>query len=338
MNPQDNKRGLVASRFLFILGFILVLIIMTAYFFYGLQPSFAVNNPVKFTVTKGESFKEIGARLSQSSLIKSIVVFKVYSLLTGSATRFQPGVYELAGTMSVPQIVGLLRTGSENDVTIQIPDGATVKDIDQILSDKGVIQKGSLENFNFASLATQYPFLSQVNSLEGFLMPDTYNFNLDSDTSDVVKKFLDTFEIKAWPLLSGEKSWYNDLILASYLEREVPEFNDRKIVAGILLKRIQINMPLQVDATLSYAKCDGRLFTCENMVPGKGDTKINSPYNTYLHSGFTPTPIANPSKHAIQAAISPESSNYLYYFSNASGTIFFSRTLEEHNQKQLKYL
>ncbi len=311
---------------------------MTAYFFYGLQPSFAVNDPVQFVVTKGESFKEIGAKLSQASLIRSIAVFKVYSFLTGSATIFQPGIYNLAGTMSLPQIVGLLRSGGHDEVTVQIPEGATLKDIDQMLASKGVITKDSLVNFNFNNFASQYPFLSQSTSLEGFLMPDTYNFSLNSDVSAVVKKFLDTFEVKSWPLLSGKKNWYDDLILASYLEREVPDLKDREIVAGILLKRLSINMPFQVDATLSYAKCDGRLFTCPDIVPGKGDTKINSPYNTYLHTGWTPTPIDNPSKGAIEAAISPQSSDYLYYFSNASGTTFFSRTLEEHNLQLKKYL
>ncbi len=311
---------------------------MAAYFFYGLQPSFATTTPVKFVVQKGEGFKEIGAELSRNSLIRSIAVFKVYSFLTGSATRFQPGIYELAGTMSVPQIVGLLRSGGVNDVTVQIPEGATVKDIDQILSSKDIIAPNALAGFNFKSLSTQYQFLANASSLEGFLFPDTYNFALNSSPDDVVKKILDTFEVKAWPLLSGEKDWYNRLTLASFLEREVSTTTDRKIVAGILLRRIALQMPLQVDATLSYVKCDGKLLTCSNVVPSGTDTKIVSPYNTYLHAGWTPTPISNPGKNAIEAAVNPQTTSYLYYFSNASGTTFFSKTLQENNQKQSKYL
>lgn len=311
---------------------------MVAYFFYGLQPSFATTAPVKFTVEKGESFKEIGASLSQASLIKSITVFKIYSFLTGSATRFQPGVYELAGTMSVPQIVGLLRSGGVDDVTIQIPEGSTVKDVDQLLASKGVIAPGSLDQFNFKNLTTQYQFLSGVSSLEGFLFPDTYNFKLNSTPEEVAKKFLDTFEVKAWPILSNVTNWYDRLILASLVEREVSTPSDRETVAGILLHRIAIGMPLQVDATLSYAKCDGRLITCADVVPGKGDAKIDSPYNTYLHNGWPPTPIVSPGKGAIEAAVNPRKTNYLYYFSDASGTTFFSQTLQENIQKQRKYL
>lgn len=311
---------------------------MVAYFFYGLQPSFATTAPVKFTVEKGEGFKEIGANLSQASLIKSITVFKIYSFLTGSATRFQPGVYELAGTMSVPQIVGLLRSGGMDDVTVQVPEGATVKDIDRILASRGVIASGALENFNFKGLSTQYQFLSGMTSLEGFLFPDTYSFKLDSTPEDVTRKILDTFEVKAWPLLSDNKDWYDRLILASYLEREVATTTDREIVAGILLRRIAIGMPLQVDATLSYAKCGGTLLTCSDVVPGKGDAKIDSPYNTYLHTGWTPTPIADPGRNAIVAALNPQKTNYLYYFSDASGTVFFSKILQEHIQKQSEYL
>ncbi len=311
---------------------------MAAYFFYGLQPSFATTTPVKFVVQKGEGFKEIGAELSRNSLIRSITVFKVYSFLTGSATRFQPGIYELAGTMSVPQIVGLLRSGGVNDVTVQIPEGATVKDIDQILSSKGVIAPNALASFNFKSLSTQYQFLANASSLEGFLFPDTYNFALSSSPDDVVKKMLDTFEVKAWPLIAGEKDWYDRLTLASFLEREVSTTTDREIVAGILLRRIVLGMPLQVDATLSYAKCDGKLLTCANLVPSGADTKIASLYNTYLHTGWTPTPISNPGRNAIEAAVNPAQTSYLYYFSNASGTTFFSKTLQENNQKQLKYL
>lgn len=311
---------------------------MVAYFFYGLEPSFAGTAPVTVSVEKGESFKEIGAKLSQASLLKSITVFKIYSLLTGSATKFKPGNYELAGTMSVPQIVGILTAGVRNDVTVQIPEGATVKDIDTILSEKGVIARGSLVNFGFQGFFPQYQFLLGAPSLEGFLFPDTYSFNLNSNTSDVVRTFLDTFELKAWPLLVDGKNWYDNLILASYLEREVASMSDRETVAGILLKRIQLGMPLQVDATLSYAKCDGTLLTCPRIVPTGSDTKINSPYNTYLHAGWTPTPIANPGKNALEAALAPQSTPYLYYFSNASGTVFFSKTLQENNQKQAKYL
>ncbi|MEK7077064.1 MAG: endolytic transglycosylase MltG, partial [Patescibacteria group bacterium] len=135
---------------------------------------------------------------------------------------------------------------------------------------------------------------------------------------------------KAWPVLRGKDDWYERLTLASYLEREVPEFQERRLVAGVLLKRERIGMPLQVDATLSYAKCNGALLKCPNVAVTRNDRSIASPYNTYERLHFTPTPIANPGESAIKAAASPEESPYLYYLSaKKTGETIFSRTLEE---------
>jgi UPF0755 protein len=338
MNQEGEKMGLWSPRVLASLGIILLVILFAAYFFYGLQPSYARDNPVAFQITKGESFREIGARLSQQSLIKSIAVFKTYSILTGNARKFQPGVYELASTMSVPQIVEYMTAGGQNEVTIKIIEGATVKDVDTLLASAGVTTPGALVAFPLKNLAVQYPFLIQ-NSLEGFIFPDTYNFERGSSPEKVLRQFLDNFERRAWPVLSTEKNWYDSLILASFLEREVRTENDRRIVAGIILKRLKLEMFLQIDATVSYAKCSGALVSCDKIAITKDDTKVASPYNTYTRLGWTPTPIANPGLAAIKAALSPQATGYLYYLSESgTGRTIFSRTLEEHNINRAKYL
>ncbi|MGC9610887.1 MAG: endolytic transglycosylase MltG [Minisyncoccia bacterium] len=339
MNPENSKTGFWSTRFLISLGVVLIFVLVAAYFFYGLQPSYALLNPVSFTVTKGESFRSIGADLSQKSLIKSIAVFKTYAILSGNARKFQPGVYELASTMSVPQIVDFLSAGGKNNVTVKILEGWTLKDVDAALASSSVISSGSLLNFPFKNLAAQYPFLAEENSLEGFLFPDTYNFELNSSPEAVLRAFLDNFELKAWPALSDRKDWYSSLILASYLEREVPNLNDRKIVAGIILKRFKIGMPFQLDATVSYAKCGGTLNSCINPVVAKNDLKLDSPFNTYTRQGFTPTPIANPGREAIDAALSPQTSSYLYFISDPkTGKTIFAKTLDEQNSNRAKYL
>ncbi len=325
-------------RFLIVLGVLCAVILLSGYFVYGLQPSYAKETPVTFEVMRGESFRSIGARLSQDSLIRSITVFKVYSFFTGSASKFQPGVYSLASTMSVPQIVSILKEGGTTQATVRIVEGTTLKDIDAALADAGVTPAGAIIDFPLATLRGQYPFLSNATSLEGFLFPDTYNFSLHASPDVVVKKFLDTFETKAWPLLSGQTDWYRSLILASYLEREVLTMSDRQLVAGILLKRVAIHMPLQVDATVVYAKCGGALKACGNAPLTKNDLKIDSPYNTYLHQGWTPTPIGNPGKDAIQAAVTPKASAYLYYLSTPDKQTIFSRTLQEQNTNYARYL
>lgn len=325
------------------MGGILFFILGVAYFFYGLQPAAGAKGvprePIPFTIAKGEGFRSIGARLSQESLIRSITVFKLYSLLAGRAQRFQPGMYELSGTMSVPQLAGVLTAGGRSDVLVVIPEGSTVKDVDAILAANGVIARGSLTELPVATLAADYPFLGGVSSFEGFLFPDTYYFSRASSPTDVARRMLDAFEKKMWPLLAGARGWYDTLTLASFLEREVKSMSDRQLVAGILLRRLALGMPLQVDATVSYAKCDGRFRDCDRIAVRREDLALASPYNTYERRGWTPTPIANPGEASVKAALTPVKSSYLYYLSaRETGETHFSRTLEEHNLKRVKYL
>jgi len=324
-------------RFLIVLGAVLLFIFCTAYFFYGLQPALGEKTPITFEVVKGESFRSIGARLSGDSLIRSITVFKFYSFLTGSARKFQPGVYALDRTMSVPEIIRELTRGVKNEVTLQVIEGATMKDIDAALARAGVTAPGDIINVPLSSLRESYPFLKDAASLEGFLFPDTYQFAIHATSEKTVRRFLDTFKEKAWPLLSGTEDWYQSLTLASYLEKEVVTEEDRRLVAGILMKRISIGMPLQVDATVLYAKCRGAFESCGPLLITKQDMKIDSLFNTYTRRGFTPTPIGNPGTNAIQAALNPTPSGYLYYLSAPGGKTIFSKTLPEHNQNQNRY-
>lgn len=340
MNSQFKQKGAVDSRVVIGLSVVLVFILIVAYFFYNLQPDVRGEVTQKqFSIEKGESFKDIGTRLSDESLIKSVGVFKLYALLTGKAQRFQPGAYTLSNAMSIPQIIDAITSKTRSDVLVTVPEGSTLKDIDSVLSSAGILTEGSLTTYEFQKLKSDYPFLASASSLEGFLFPDSYFLDRNSTPEVVVRKMLDVFSKKAWPLLSGTDDWYDRLILASLLEREVKTFEERQIVAGILLKRISRGMPLQVDATISYAKCDGAIKDCENIKVSRADLELSSPYNTYTTRGWTPTPISNPGVMAIKAATTPVESQYFYYLS-ASKTqeTYFSKTLEEHNQKRAKYL
>lgn len=326
-------------RFFWITGIGLIIVLLVAYFFYGLQPTLNREGSVLFKISKNESFRNIASRLSQENLIKSIAVLKVYSVLAGKVQKFQPGIHTLNSDMSIPQIVGALTEKGKNELTITIIEGMTVKDIDIVLVENGIVKEGEFLNYNFEELSKKYPFLQSINSLEGFLFPDTYRFEIGVPVKEILSKFLDNFYLKAWPILEGRKNWYDELILASYLEKEVPEFNDRTLIAGILLKRLRNSIPLQIDATLTYAKCNGLFVSCLNSAVQREDLQISSPYNTYQRLGWTPTPIANSGQSAVKAAVSPEESPYFYYLS-ASKTkkTIFSKTLEEHNQNRAKYL
>lgn len=340
MNPQYDKREVVNLSVLMGLGLVLFFVFVAAYFFYGLQPADGDTAKKEFSIEKGESFKTIGARLSQESLIKSIAVFKMYALVTGKAQSIQPGTYELSNTMTVPQIVNEITGRQRSDVLVTIPEGSTVKDIEKMLIAAGVLEeKGSLSKFPIKSLEVDYPFLAGAPSLEGFLFPETYYFERNSSPETVARTMLSVFAKRAWPLISESKDWYDILILASFLEREVPEFEDRQLVAGLLLKRLQLGMPLGVDATISYAKCGGEMRGCEDIRVLRTDVTLSTPYNTYQRLGLTPTPIANPGESALRAAVTPKSSSYLYYLSSPeTQETIFSRTLQEHNANRKKYL
>lgn len=331
------------ARFLIALGLFIVFLIGMGYFFYGLQPVLQgeeQGEEIEFRIDKGESFRSIGARLSQESLIKSIVVFKLYSFITGRAQRLQPGVYKISPEMSVPAIVKTISSGGRNEVAVTIPEGVTIKDINAILVKAGVLDEAaSITNVEIRDLVKDYPFLEHISSLEGFLFPDTYRLEIGSSPEEVVRKLLNNFVDKAWDDLKRDDDWYSMLTLASFLEREVTEFENRQIVAGILLKRLRAGIPLQVDATLSYIKCNGEFLGCKDVRVLRTDTELVSPYNTYKRLGWTPTPISNPGEEAIEATLNSKPSPYWYYLSaRETGETIFSRTLDEHNENRAKYL
>ena len=196
----------------------------------------------------------------------------------------------------------------------------------------------------FLANPAKYFFLEEVKTLEGFFLPDTYCFLPGESPKNVALKMVDNFSTKALPilkqddkLLSDREFIYKTLILASLLEKEIPLPEDQKIAAGILEKRLTIGMPLQVDATILYAKCKGQFKDCPPLT--KEDFKINSIYNTYLFKGLAPTPISNPSTSTIGAAANPTSSPFLYYLSiPKTTTTIFSKTFEEHNHYRFQYL
>lgn len=264
-----------------------------------------------FKVEKGEGAQEIGRNLVQTRLIRSDSVFFLYVLLTGKSSRLQAGEYVLSGTYSVPKIAEKMAKGEVIKRTITIVEGWNLKDISRYLKEKGMANAEEL-------LSSQY------QKLEGYLFPDTYEIPRGASLKDLISAMQENFERKA-----GTPS-REAVILASLLEKEVRMFEDKRIVSGILWKRLRIGMPLQVDATITY-------LTGKETV-SNGDTKIDSPYNTYRYKGLPAGPIANPGLESIQAALEPQETPYLYYLSTPEGKTIFSKTLQEHNAAKTQYL
>ncbi len=308
----------------------LCIVLVAGYFVFELGPvAGGIAATQNFEIRSGDGFREIAGRLASNGFVRSRLAFEFLALFTGNAGKLKAGIYELNQGMSSWEVLDELVSGAHKEVTVMIPEGASVYDIDRVLSNAGVISPGSLVSANTAS------------GIEGKLFPDTYVFFTGSDTKDVVQKFLANFETKAAPLFAGSTSDEEaDLILASLVEKEVPEYKDRQIVAGIIMKRLKANLPVQVDATICYAKAVSvypEASSCYPLAPL--DFKIDSPYNTYLHTGLPPGPIGNPGLSAINAVLSPKSSPYWFYLSDpVTHRTVFAKTLDEQEQNRVKYL
>lgn len=310
---------------------------------YALQPvnRGATDVEIKFVIERGDSVREITKLLDNKGLIKAQGAFKLYSFLTATIHRFKPGFYKLSPSWNAAQIIRLFVAGT-SDIKVVIKEGATVRDIDVILSEAGIIKAGELENFKWRYLRREYSFLNKVESLEGFLFPDTYQFSQFSPIEIVVKEFLNNFSEQGWPLLSKEgDSFYRYLKVASLLEKEAPFSNDRRIISNVIYKRIKLGMPIQIDASIAYAKCEKKFITCDAKTRrlSKKDFALDNLFNTYLNKDLPPTPIANPGLDAIRAALNPMRASYLYYISDPrTKKTIFANTLDEHNENRVKYL
>lgn len=309
-------------------GFFVVVLCGAVWLYASLRPAAASGEPRDFEIAAGAGFMEITNSLAGDGLIRSKSAFEIYVVLSGRARSLQPGRYKISPAYSGARISAVLASGPELETTVTIPEGTTSFDMDRILSAAKVTDPGEF----LAYLMLQSRFI------EGYLFPDTYRFYFDSSPKVVLEKMLDNFKKRAEPILADSTDPKLAIILASILEKEVKSQEDREIVAGLLIKRVKAGMPLQVDASLCYAKemLDPEA-PCEPLT--KLDKKIDSPYNTYLHSGWPPGAIANPGVLAIQAALHPKDSPYWYYLSDPkSGKTIFAKTIEEQVMNQLKYL
>ncbi|MBU4348261.1 endolytic transglycosylase MltG [Patescibacteria group bacterium] len=352
---MDNLKNIILTKIglkktiVYILCSILVLsfIFLSGRFLALLRPVSQISDTKQIEINTGEGFIQISDKLKRVGVIRSNVAFRILSLLSGSAHKLKPGIYSLDTSQPSPQILRNLITGSLVVKKVIIQEGLTLLDIDKKLSKEGVLPLNALAKFDFKKFNDDYEFLQNLESLEGYLFPDTYNFFANSKPEEVVKKFLDNFNQKAWPILKDisliiEDDTYeaNQFInIASLIEKEIYFDEERSMVSGIIYNRLRIGMPLQIDATVSYAKCKGFFFYCDNPVILKKETELSSPFNTYLFQGLPPTPISNPGLSSIKAVLNPEKSDYLYYLSDPkTKKTIYSKTLDEHNTNKAKYI
>jgi len=289
-------------------------------------------------INKGENAKDIAFKLKTEKIVSNPYSFLVLAFLEKNWDKLQAGEYLLNSKMSNQEIVETLVQGKTIKETITIVEGWDSWDIARYLESKGLFSQEetikSIQEFE----SNQFDFLSDKPKnlgLEGYIFPDTYFLEKNALLDDFLNKALTNFGQKLTPDLRDEikkqnKSIFEIITMASLLEKEVISFEDKQIVSGILWKRLRAGIPLQVDATLLYAR--------EKNKVSLEDTKIDSPYNTYQHLGLPLGPICNPGLESIKAAVYPKDSPYWYYLSKPNKETVFSKTLEEHNLAQAKYL
>ncbi len=309
-----GRKILITILFFSLLGFILV-----QGFYFSKNPQ---GQEEFFLIKKGESVFEIGANLEKQGLIQNRFFFNFYILISGSQKKLKAGDYILKSSMPISKIAQKIISGDIEKQEITIIEGWNLRDIGWYFENKGMFQAEELY---------------EMTELEGYLFPDTYQINREANLEEIIKKMTDNFNKKLTPELREDiqkqgKTVSEIVIIASLLEKEVQTLEDKKIVAGILLNRLQIEMPLQIDATITY------ITKKQTINISKKDTQIDSPYNTYKYKGLPLGPICNPGIESIKAAIYPHLNSYWYYLSTPEGETIFSKTLEEHNIAKAKYL
>ena len=280
-----------------------------------------------FVVNKGDTVREITYNLKTKGFIKNPIVFFLLLKKLGLDKQIQAGDFRLSPSMTAEDIAQNLTHGIL-DIWITIPEGKRAEEIAEILQKE---------------LATYDPsWQSILKSNEGYLFPDTYLIPKDADIKIITALMLDNFEKKFSEItqnINSPLSKEDSVILASLIEREARFPKDRPLVASVMLNRLNIGMKLDIDATVQYAlgyQEDKKNWWKKDLT--LEDLKINSFYNTYANPGLPPKPISNPGIAALQAALNPANTEYLYYISDKTGRNHYAKTLLEHNANIKKYI
>lgn len=315
---------------------------------------FSASETIDFNVVKGEGVSTIGRDLKERGIIKNSFIFQLYVVYRRVAPKLKAGEYSLSPSMNIAQIVNKLIAGEIVKKNITILEGWDLRDIasyceaqkifnpSELFKFAGEPAKGYLgkDNIFENDLSGKFEFLKDKPKnvgLEGYLFPDTYEIVQGEKSAEIIDKILANFGEKLSLPLAKEiekqrKTIFEIVTMASIIEKEARTVSDKKIVSGILWKRLAANMPLQVDSSINYAIDKSKPSVSYN------DLLVDSPYNTYRYKGLPIGPICNPGIESIEAAIYPKTSNYWYYLSTPAGKIIFSRTLSEHNIAKARYL
>jgi UPF0755 protein len=282
-------------------------------------------SPVLVSVPDGASFSEIAATVKADHVVTSTTLLRIFVMLQGGTRTIPAGDYLFEKPEGTARVAWRLTHGAHGlqSIRVVVPEGVTVLQMSDILSQR-------LPNFDTEQ------FLRLASGKEGYLFPDTYFFMVNATPETVIETLSQQFDTVMSSLevevASSTRSVPDIVTMASILEEEAKTPEDKHIVAGILWKRIDIGMALQVDATFAYTlgKTSHELTS--------DDLTTDSPYNTYTRVGLPPTPISNPGRESLEAALNPEKTDYFYYLTGKDGAMHYAKDFEEHKRNKELYL
>ena len=260
----------------------------------------------------------VAETLKDAGLIEYKWLFQLFSQISHADTKIKPGDYELESTFDYRALIQNMRPGSGAAVTVSVtfPEGYSMRQIFLLLEDKGVANYDDLMSAA-AGYKFNYDFLEDLDSeqatrLEGFLFPDTYEFYVGMQPSSAINKFLENFHYRMTAELMQRmeergQNIHEIITIASMIEKEAANDNERATIASVIYNRLRAGMPLGIDATTLY------LYPDHEGAPTASMLEEDSPYNTRLYTGLPPTPICSPGLASIRAALYPENTNFYYY-------------------------
>ncbi|MDP1625014.1 MAG: endolytic transglycosylase MltG [bacterium] len=322
--PPKKRHGLIKA---ILLGVVPLALILVFYFLFMSAPSKFPEDTV-YAVMRGDTASGTAIKLAEKDIVRSPLVFKILMRVFGGTKGLIAGDYYLRNSEGAIGVAWRFSHGTYaiSDITVTIPEGWNSREIAAFFAKSGKFVH--FDEKEFRAMAAPY---------EGYLFPDTYRFLPDATAEVVFKTMTDTYKRRIQTLadeIAAFKRPISDIIkMASIIEEEARTEESRRIIAGILWKRFDEGLLLQVDA--AFALVNGKTASKDLTLD---DLKIDSPYNTYVYKGLPPTPISNPGLDSIRATISPVTTPYYFYLTDNDGVMRYGVNHDQHVANKARYL
>ncbi|MFN7965271.1 MAG: endolytic transglycosylase MltG [Acidobacteriota bacterium] len=295
--------------------------------------------PIVVSVPSGASAKQVATLLESKGVVSKAWAFAWFLRLSGSQNQLKAGEYAFSLPLSPTAIARKLSRGEMNLVSVTIPEGLTLAETAKAIASSGLAQERELIRV-FGTAALVRDLDPAARDLEGYLFPETYRFAKGVSVDSIAKTIVDTFrqrfvQPEAGAIAGSGRTMRQLVTIASLVEKETAVGEERARIAGVIADRLAINMPLQIDPTVIYAR---KLAGTWDGDIKRADLAWNHPYNTYVHRGLPPGPVASAGLAALQAALAPQRTGALYYVSRGDGTHEFSKTLADHSRAVRRYV